>query len=138
MSMSASHYDVLEKATEEALAAQKKMNKALVQETVTLAAKGSAGVIGLSDTMNAIHAGRVKTLLVSEEFEHEGYRCTTCGFLTAQEIEKCPFCGGGFEMIDSAVEMAVQEALQKNAEVKVMVDIPQLEEIGHIAAILRY
>jgi len=138
MSMNASYNDVLDKATEEALAVQEKLNKSLVDQAITLAAKGSTGVIGLIDTLNAIHEGRVKMLLVSADFEQPGYRCAGCGYLTTQELEHCPFCSGEFEMIKSAVEMAVQETLQKSADVKVVQDNAPLEKTGHIAAILRY
>jgi peptide subunit release factor 1 (eRF1) len=138
MSMLASDSEVLEQATEEALSAQKKVNISLVNQAVTLAAKGSNGVIGLIDTLNAIHEGRVRILLVSQDFEQEGYRCSGCGYLTTQELEICPFCGDSFEKIDAAVEMAVRKTLQKNAEVKILADVEKLVESGNISAILRY
>jgi peptide subunit release factor 1 (eRF1) len=53
-------------------------------------------------------------------------------------LDKCPFCGGQFEEINAAVEMAVQEALRKNADVKVIEGNDKLNEAGNIAAILRY
>lgn len=138
MSMNASHTEVLEQATEKALAAQKNLNNKLVAQAITLSAKGGAGVTGLIDTLNAIHEGRVRTLLVSQDFEEEGYRCTGCGYLTTQELDDCPFCGGTFEMIEAAVERAVQEALQKQADVKVVRNNEEIEKAGHIMAILRY
>ena len=138
MSMLANEDEVLEQATEEALAAQKKMNKSLVKQAVTLAAKGSNGVIGLIDTLNAIHEGRVRILFVDQDFEQEGYRCNGCGYLTIQVLETCPFCGGTFDKINKAVEMAVRESLKKNGEVKVVEDLDILKEAGSIAAILRY
>ncbi|MDY6846002.1 MAG: hypothetical protein SVP52_02570 [Chloroflexota bacterium] len=138
MSMLAGESEVLEQATKEALAAQNIANNSLVNQAVTLAAKGSNGVIGLIDTLNAIHEGRVRILLVNQDFEQEGYRCKGCGLLTTQELDTCPFCGSTFEKIDAAVEMAVREALQKNAQVKVMSDVEPLTEAGNIAAILRY
>ena len=138
MSMNASQAEIIEKAMEEARKAQKKQDDNLVDQAITLAAKGSTGVIGLIDTLNANHEGRVKTLLVSENFEQKGYRCTGCGYLTVQELDKCPFCGGQFEAIDAAVEMAVQEALRKNADVEVVEGNEKLVEAGNIAAILRY
>ncbi len=138
MSMNAGDAEVLEQAKAEALAAQKKINQSLVDQAITLAAKGSQGVKGLIDTLNAIHEGRVKTLLVDQDFEEEGFRCKGCGYLTVQELDACPFCSGEFERIDSAVEMAVREALQKNADIKVVHENEQLENAGQIAAILRY
>lgn len=138
MSMAASQQDVLEKTTEEALKARKRLIQNLVEQAFTLTAKGSTGVTGLIDTLNAIHEGRVKTLLVSESYEQIGYRCTGCGYLTTQKLETCPFCGGTFMAIKSAVELAVQEALRSNADVKVIRENEKLEQAGHIAAILRY
>ena len=138
MSMSASDSEVLEQATVEALATQKKINASLVDQAITLSAKGSHGVTGLNDTLNAIHEGRVKTLLVDETYEQAGFRCQGCGYLTTQEIEACPFCSGVFFRIDSAVEMAVREGLRKNADIKVLRDNEELQEAGQIAAILRY
>lgn len=138
MSMNAGDTEVLEQAKAEALAAQKKTNRSLVGQAITLAAKGSNGVIGLIDTLNAIHEGRVKTLLVDQGFEQEGFRCEGCGYLTVQELDSCPFCSGQFERINSAVEMAVRETLQKNADVKVLQESEQLENAGQIAAVLRY
>ncbi len=138
MSMSAPHAEILDRAMEEAQKLQIELVDNLVDQAITQAAKGSTGVIGLIDTLNANHEGRVRTLLVSEDFEQKGYRCTGCGYLTVQELEKCPFCGGRFEEIDRAVEMAVQEALRKSADVKIVEENPKLEEAGNIAAILRY
>ena len=138
MSMTANHQDVLEKVTEEVLLARKKLIQSLVEEAFTLAAKGSAGVTGLIDTLNAIHEGRVKTLLVSEDYEQTGYRCTGCGYLSIQKLDHCPFCNGKFMTIEAAVDLAVLEALHNNADVKVIRQNEKLEQAGHIAAILRY
>ena len=138
MSMTANYGEVIEKATQEALTAHKKVIDNLIEKSITMAAKGGIGVTGLIDSLNAIHEGRVKTLLVLENFEEEGFRCNGCGYLTTQSLEKCPFCGGHFERIDSAVEMAVQEALQKGADVKVVEENEKLKKAGAISAILRY
>jgi peptide chain release factor subunit 1 len=138
MSMTASHLEVLEHATQAVLAAQNKMNSALVNQAITLAAKGINGATGLIDTLNAIREGRVKTLLVMEDFEQSGYRCNGCGYLTVQDLEICPFCNGSFIQIVDAVEMAVQETLKMNAEVKVLLENENLATAGHIAALMRY
>ena len=138
MSMTANSAEVLEKATQEAIAANLKVIDNLVEKSITMAASGGIGATGLIDTLNAIHEGRVKTLLVLEDFEEAGFRCGGCGYLTTQSLEKCPFCGGQFDRIDSAVEMAVQEALQKGADVKILEENGQLAKAGSITAIMRY
>jgi rubrerythrin len=138
MSMNASHLEVLEEATRVAINAREKINQSLVDQAITLAAKGSYGVTGLIDTLNAIHEGRVKTLLLLQHFEQAGYRCEGCGYLTVQALDTCPFCSGSFLCIDDAVELAVQDTLIKNAEVKVLLENEALAKAGHIAALLRY
>ncbi len=138
MSMTASHTEVLEETIEKALFEQEHLNSKLVDQAITLSAKGSNGVTGLIDTLNAIHEGRVRTLLVSQDFERQGYRCKGCGYLTTQELDQCPFCGGSFEMIELAVERAIQETLQKNADVKIIKGIDKLDKAGRIMGILRY
>ena len=138
MSMTASHLDILHQATLEALAVQTKINQSLVEQAITLAAKGSNGVTGLIDTLNAIHEGRIKTVLVLQDFDQAGYQCLGCGFLTVQKLDVCPFCSSKFELIDHTVEMAVQETLKKNAQAKVLLENKTLADAGQIAAILRY
>ncbi len=138
MSMTANHQDVQTQAETVALATHQRIVSTLVDQAITLAAKGANGVIGLIDTLNAIHEGRVKTVLVLQDFEQPGYRCAGCGYLTVQSLETCPFCQGSFNQIRSAVEEAVHETIRKNAEVKVIADCQTLEDAGSIAAILRY
>jgi len=138
MQMSAGESEIVERAMKEAVAVQSALMARLVEQAITLAAKGGAGAKGLIDTLNANHEGRIKTLLVNEGFEQAGYRCLGCGYLTVQELDLCPFCGGQFETIPTAVEMAVQVSLVKNADVKVLAENEALAEIGHIAALLRY
>jgi peptide subunit release factor 1 (eRF1) len=136
--MSAGYLEVLEQASQKVLDVNEKVNQALVKQSITLAAKGSNGVIGLIDTLNAIREGRVKTLLVLDDFAQAGYRCDGCGYLSVQEVKTCPFCNGHFQRIDDAVEMAVREAIRNNADVKVLTHDPTLEQHGKISAILRY
>ena len=138
ISMTANHLDVLGQATTEVMALQTKINQSMVDQAITLAAKGNNGVTGLIDTLNAIHEGRVKTLFVLQDFEEAGYRCEGCGYLTVQELDICPFCNSSFERINKAVEMAVQDTLRKNAEAKVLLENENLANAGHIAALLRY
>ena len=136
--MSAGHLEVLEQASQMVLDLNEKVNQALVKQSITLAAKGSNGAVGLIDTLNAIREGRVKTLLVLDDFAQAGYRCDGCGYLSVQEVKTCPFCNGHFQRIDDAVEMAVREAIRNNADVKVLTHDPTLEQHGKISAILRY
>ncbi|NLN70135.1 MAG: hypothetical protein GX142_05050 [Chloroflexi bacterium] len=138
ISMTAGHPEIQGQTSQAVLESQRKINRRLINQAVTLTAKGVNGVTGLIDTLNAIHEGRVKILLVSPDFEQAGFRCEGCGYLAVQDVKTCPFCNGNFKRIDDAVEMAVRETLRNNAEVKVIGDDPALTQAGQIVAILRY
>jgi len=137
MEMGASHDDVLRRAMEVAQAAEQKREAALVRRVITAAAKGKGGVIRLDDTLGAVHEGRVMTLVVSEGYRAPGYRCTGCGFVTAQFIKKCPFCGSAFEEIEDAVEHAIRKVMADGGEVEVVRDA-ELNKAGRIGGLLRY
>jgi peptide subunit release factor 1 (eRF1) len=138
MDMNASHDQVLEKAIEVASEAEVKKERRLVEAMITAAAKGQDGVVGLDDTLAALHAGRIQTLIVSEGFRQAGYRCTSCGFLTSYQRQQCPFCGSSFEEIPDAVDLAVRHVMRDGGEVEIIRQNASLERAGHIGAILRY
>ncbi len=138
MDMSAGHDHVLEKAMEVARQAEQRREARLVEAVVTAAAKGREGVVGLDDTLGAVHAGRVQTLLIRDGLRAPGYRCQGCGFVTAQEVDLCPFCGGLFEQIEDAVELAVRKVMEDGGEVEVVRGNPALEQAGGVGALLRY
>lgn len=139
MSMVANHSEVMERALEIGQQADRKREANLIQTIKTEAAKGRNGVIELDETLQAVHDGRVHTLLIRDGFREEGARCTGCGYLTAQTLESCPFCGSQFELIPDAVEEAVRRTMQSGGEVEVL-DQDQASEFAFpdIGALLRY
>jgi peptide subunit release factor 1 (eRF1) len=136
--MNAGHAEVQEKALEVAQRAEREKEARLVSAVITEAAKGREGTIGLDDTLGAVHAGRVQTLVVLEGFRAPGYRCMSCGFLNSYAQEACPFCGGEFEQISDAVELAVRRVMADGGEVQIVHESPELEEAGRVGALLRY
>jgi peptide subunit release factor 1 (eRF1) len=136
--LSAGHTEVLERATEVAAAAERKREARLVDQVVTAAAKGQAGVVRLEDTLGAVHEGRVHTLALLDGLQSPGYRCQGCGYLTVQALDGCPFCGNIFVEIPDAVEMAVNRVMRDGGEVEIVQESPVLESVGGIGAILRY
>jgi peptide subunit release factor 1 (eRF1) len=105
---------------------------------MTNAAKGRSGVVGLEGTLNAVHQGRVQTLVIQEGLRLPGSRCEGCSFVTSQKLESCPFCGGHFKSIPDSVELAVRNVMQSGGEVEVLHDPSPLEEHESIGALLRY
>jgi peptide chain release factor subunit 1 len=138
MSMTVSHAEVQARAMEIAQDAERKREARLVDQMITAAAKGQAGVVSLDDTLRAVHEGRVQTLAYVEGFREPGLRCSGCGFLTTQTVKTCPFCGSSFEQIQDAVESAVRKVMRDGGEVEVIRDSEALVKVGKIGGILRY
>ena len=138
VSMNASHSEVMERAMEIGEKAEMEREDKILKAVITGAAKERGGVLGLADTLQMIHEGRVQTLLIAKGFNQEGFRCTGCGYIRLQKIYQCSFCGGKFEKIDDVVEMAVRKVLQDGGEVEVLHNHPELEKSGYIGGLLRY
>jgi rubrerythrin len=137
-SMTASHAEVMERAMKIGQAAEQKREATLVENIITAAAKGQAASIGLDDTLAAIHENRVHALAITNGFRAPGYRCQSCGYLTAPKMDTCPYCGNPFEEIPDAVELAVRQVLQDGGDVDVLHENEKLKQHGNIGALLRY
>jgi peptide subunit release factor 1 (eRF1) len=110
----------------------------LVERLITAAAKGGAGVIGLVDTLSTLQEDRVHILITSEGYEAEGFRCTNCGYLGAQELDICPYCSSEVRPHEHVIDAAIRMAIEKGVAVKIVADNDQLEQAGKVGAILRY
>jgi peptide subunit release factor 1 (eRF1) len=118
--------------------AERVREQQIVEAVITAAAKGSNGVVRLDDTLSAVHAGRVQTLVVAEGFHAPGYQCQGCTYVSAKRLDVCPFCGQPFVEIPDAVESAIHLTLGQSADVEIVRDNPALERAGWIGALLRY
>jgi len=137
MSMTASENDILERTLQVGADAEHRREEHLVDTVVTSAAKGRGGVVDLDDTLGAVRAGRVQTLLIRDGFRAPGARCQGCGYVTAQNLDVCPFCGGKFETIPDAVEEAVRQVMQSGGDVEVLHKLKNTS-FENIGALLRY
>jgi peptide chain release factor subunit 1 len=136
--MTAGHAAVMERSLEILEEWDHQKDARLISTIVTAAAKGGNGVVRLDDTLSAVHAGNVQTLIISDGYRAPGYRCTHCAYLSSQPQEQCGFCGNPVEEIEDAVEFAVRRVLADGGEVEVVKANPQLEKAGNIGALLRY
>ena len=111
----------------------------MVEAAITAASKGGAGVIGLADTLYALHQGQVRLLLVEENYHAAGHVCTHCGYVAAQASAKCPLCS--YESLSETpdvVNRAIHKAIETGAAVNIVRHNEALAKAGGIAAILRY
>ncbi len=138
MSMTASKLDVLERAMQIGKEAEYRKEEQLLKVLVTGAAKERGAVLNLDETLGAVHDGRVQSLIIQDGYRASGYRCQGCGYITAQELPACQFCGSKFERIPDAVEMAVYKVMKAGGEVEVLQHEHKIDGFENIGAMLRY
>jgi len=138
MSMTASKVDVLGKTMQIGKEAEFRREVQLLRKLVTGAAKERKGVLSLDDTLGAVQDGRVQALVIQEGYRAVGYQCQGCGFITAQELSTCPFCGSTFNQIPDVVEMAVYKVMKAGGDVEVIQNQHQITGFENIGALLRY
>jgi peptide chain release factor subunit 1 len=138
MSMTASKVDVLEKALQIGKQAEFYKEEQVLKKLVTGAAKDKKGVLGLDETLGAVHDGRVQVLVIQDGYRATGYQCQGCGYVTAREMPVCLFCGSKFDQIPDAVEMAVHNVMKAGGDVEVLQHQHKISGFENIGALLRY
>lgn len=101
---------------------------------------GSAGrgAGGFDDVFAALQRGQVQTLVVDRNHRPPGWSCGDCDWISLAPEESCPLCGGATIKVEDVVGELVRRAVVQNAQVEVVEDIPLLEEMGGVVALLRY
>lgn len=138
LDMTAPASEVVARSAELLETEERQREQKLVDDLVTAAAKGAGAVTGLADTFYSAHQGRVHTLILEWGLEADGYLCAGCGYVSAEPITKCPFCGGKPQPIEGAVNRVVQKVIESGGKVEIVVANEALTKAGHVGAILRY
>lgn len=100
--------------------------------------KKHLAVSGLKDTVKMLHQARVHTLLVKEDLILPGYKCMGCEVPFLTSIDKCSFCGKKVSKVPDIIDEIVEKTWELNGEVKFIRKNKELEEMGGIAALLRW
>jgi rubrerythrin len=130
-------HEIQERSLEVLRESESAREQALVQAVFTAAAKGRGGAIRLADTLGAAHEGRIQTLVIAREYHEKGYQCANCDYITDQNLQTCPFCGGSFEEISDAAESLVTKVIEDGGKVEVVDHVPLISKFG-VGALLRY
>jgi peptide chain release factor subunit 1 len=92
---------------------------------------------GFQSTLVALQEGKVDTLVIAQDQEREGARCTQCGFVFAREVETCLYDGGPTERIADVVEEVIRLAEAQGAEVQ-FVAAGDVGDLAGVGALLRF
>jgi len=92
---------------------------------------------GFRRTLVAIQEGKVDTLIIERDREHQGTRCGQCGFVFGAEVERCPYDGTSTIPGVDVAEEAVRMAEAQGADVE-FVAAGEIDDLAGIGALLRY
>ena len=105
-----------------------------IKDNVGSAGRGAAG---FDDVLGALQRGQVQTvLLIATTGRRDGVAATATGRLAPSE--SCPVCGGGTSKVADAVAELIRLAVLQSAHMEVGEEISALDEMGGVAALLRY
>lgn len=138
MGMDASHQDVMEKAIQVGYDSENKRKQKIIEALVTATSKGENAVSGIEQTLEAVQANRVKTLVVTEGYHVSGYHCAQCGYLSVKTIRDCPNCISQLEPVNDVIEYAITAVLKSGGDIEFVPESTDLNRVGGIGAILRY
>jgi peptide subunit release factor 1 (eRF1) len=134
----ASDVAVLDATLHAARAIEQLDDQVLVDELLEVATSPHV-VLGVTDTLDALAAGRVHLLILAGGFAQPGGRCFTCGRLV-NDAEPCPTCGTPAQPLENLREPLVRQALDQGARIETVSGkaAERLAEHGGIGAWTRF
>ncbi len=100
--------------------------------------RGGLAAMGLDDVLHCTKAGRVDKMIIDRTFHPLVERCQSCYSLNVGEVETCTVCGSKLLFKVSVVNEILEMLIQSGAEYHFADSLPELREVGGIAALLRY
>lgn len=100
--------------------------------------RGGLAVVGLDDVLQASRESRVEKLIVDRTYHPLVEQCQSCHSLNKGEKETCAVCGSKLLFKVSVINQILDMVIQSGAEYHFADSIPGLQEVGGIAAFLRY
>ena len=92
---------------------------------------------GFQSTLTALQEGKVETLIIAQDQDREGARCTQCGFVFAREVGTCPYDGAPTATGVNVVEEAIRMAETQGADVA-FVSSSAVQDLRGVGALLRF
>jgi peptide subunit release factor 1 (eRF1) len=112
--------------------------QALVRETIGEAQRNGRGALGLRRVLTALERQEAQTLIVGRDFKAEASECANCRHLDTRMVRHCAVCGHEMRELSDVTDALVDLALRSGAEIEFIDDNPELEKVGHVAALLRF
>lgn len=92
---------------------------------------------GVDDTLSAVTEGRAELLLINTGKKAVGWKCERCNIFRSGTSKACESCGEEVFSVD-VIEELVEEANNMGTTLEFIKDNEFLEELGGVAAFLRF
>jgi hypothetical protein len=116
---------------------QRRCSEAL-HETLSQARSNGRGVTGLRRVLRSLEMGEIQTLLIGDNYVAQAVECTGCGHLDAHLVSFCPVCGRETREVVDVAEAILPWVIRHDIEVFYVKDDPEFDNVGNIAALLRF
>src|SRR5579859_2305927 len=117
---------------------QSERRRELVSQALGQARSNGRGVTGLRRVLRSLELGEVQTLLIGENLQAHAVECSGCGHIDAHLVTSCPACGRATQEIVDVGEAILPWVIRRDIETFYVKDDPEFDEVGNIAALLRY
>ena len=97
------------------------------------------GAAGFDEVLGGLERGQIQTMVVDRNYRPAGLALPGLRLgRVSPRWTRCPLCGGAPVPIADAVGELVRLAILQSSRVEVAEDIPALDEMGGVAALLRF
>jgi hypothetical protein len=107
-------------------------------EALDLAKSNGRGVTGLRRVLQALEAGEVQSIFLSENYAAPAVECPHCGHLDAHLVPSCVACGNATRELSDVCDAIIPIAIRRDIELFYLKEDAELDRAGNIAALLRF
>jgi peptide subunit release factor 1 (eRF1) len=109
-----------------------------VSEALDFAKSNGRGVTGLRRVLQALEAGEVQSIFLTENYSARAVECLNCGHLNVHLVPSCVACGKPTRELTDVCDAIIPIAIRRDIELFYLKDHTDLDRAGNIAALLRF
>jgi peptide subunit release factor 1 (eRF1) len=109
-----------------------------VNEALDFAKSNGRGVSGLRRVLQALEAGEVQSIFLTENYSARAMECAHCGHLDAHLVAACAACGNPTRELADVCDAIIPIAIRRDIELFYLRERDGLDRAGNIAALLRF
>lgn len=133
----ASHEEIVRECEELVLGQRREKTEQWLDELATRAEKNGRATLGWSGVVNAVNERKLEHLLLREDLESRGWKCSNCAMIGHNVPLGCPSCGESVLTVD-LVEQFIAAATSEQAQISFAPAGSVLDEYGGVGAFLRF